>query len=349
MTSMTQPTTVSRQSILQSLLAFKRTALLRTALELRLFDALADGARDCAAVTAAMDVPEHGVRVLLGALAAAGLLVEEQGRYALPPGAAELLVSASPDYAGGAARVAASYAEWDAMRDLTAVVRNGGTLLATDAGSPDFAYWQDFAAQGTFATRALANAVADALALWAVDRDSLTILDVGAGPAVAGLTLAKRHPQAHVTALDWPPVLEHARRNASAVGVSDRFDLLPGDAFTVEPGGPYDVILVANLLPQLSDVDSVRLLRRLAGRLAPNGRLVVAGFTVGDQPAAAEFGAHMLSLLMLCWTPAGRVRRTPEMLRLLAEAGLSQVTVSDVPGLPNRVFTARPPAKEGGR
>ncbi len=43
-------------------------------------------------------------------------------------------------------------------------------------------------------------------------------------------------------------VLDVARENAAAAGLRDRYTLLPGDAFEVDYGGPYDVVLVTESL-----------------------------------------------------------------------------------------------------
>ncbi|MER7009461.1 class I SAM-dependent methyltransferase [Dactylosporangium sp. NPDC000555] len=337
---------VTRRSILEHLLAYKRTAVLRTALELRLFDAVQAGHATPAAVGAATGVPERSVRVLLAALAAAGLVVEDGGadapQYGLPDGAERLLVSTSADYAGGAALVAASQLEWESMGRLTGIVRAGTTPLPVDAGSAGFPYWQDFAEHGTFATHQVADAVTDAVAGVVDDSAPLHVLDLGCGHAIFGLALARRFPGARLTAFDRDDILPHARKNGAATGLSSRTTFVAGDAFQTDLGGPYDVVVLANLLPQFDPHDGVRLLRRAATVLAPGGRVVVAGFTVGDDEPAREYGARMLSLLMLAWTRGGEVPTSPGYLRMLAAAGLDEVEAHDLPGLPSRLFLARP-------
>src|SRR6266849_1711009 len=76
----------------------------------------------------------------------------------------------------------------------------------------------------------------------------LQILDIAAGHGLFGLAFAKRNPQAEVTALDWPNVLEVAKENAQAAGVADRFETRPGSAFDVDYGTRYDLILLTNFL-----------------------------------------------------------------------------------------------------
>ncbi len=76
----------------------------------------------------------------------------------------------------------------------------------------------------------------------------MRVLDIAAGHGLFGIEIAKQNKQAHVTGLDWAPVLRVALKNAEKAGVHDRYDMLPGSAFEVEFGGPYDAVLLTNFL-----------------------------------------------------------------------------------------------------
>ena len=86
-----------------------------------------------------------------------------------------------------------------------------------------------------------------------------------------GIEIAKQNPQAHVTGLDWAPVLRVALDNARAAGVHDRYDMLPGSAFEVEYGGPYDAVLLTNFLHHFDVPTCVSLLRKVHAALQPGG------------------------------------------------------------------------------
>ncbi|MFI8324550.1 methyltransferase [Streptomyces sp. NPDC085529] len=340
------PGPITRQTILETLLAFKRTSLLRTAIELRLFDALTAGPHGADHVAHAIGAPARATRILLTALASAGLVTEHgapgQEKFGLVEGADSLLVTTSPHYAGDAALVAASQQEWQSMGSLTDIVRTGSTHLDQDAGSPDFPYWQDFAAHGTFATRPVAEALADALGTWAAGREEIRLLDVGCGHALFGLHLARTFDHARVVGIDWASILPHARRNARTMGLADRATWIAGDAFEQDLQGPYDLVVLANFLPQFSEEDGIRLLRRVRSALAPGGRVALAGFTVGDFGPPREFGGRMLSLLLLAWTRGGEVPTTEGYVKMLRHAGFADPDVYDTPGLPTRLFIAAP-------
>ncbi|MFJ4185070.1 methyltransferase [Kitasatospora sp. NPDC089509] len=337
---MSEPTAAVNQArLLEMMTAFKSTYLLRAAIRLRVFDALAVAPCDPDDVAAILRTNPRATRILLRALTAAGLLRMEGEQFTLPEGVRELLVTTSPQYCGGIAEVAASDWEWDALRDLDEVVRHGSSRMERNAESADFPYWVDFATHLTFATRPGAQFLAESTVAWAKARGSLDVLDVGCGHGLFGFAIAEGDPRAQVTCLDWPDVLDVARRHADRLGVGERVRYLPGDAFAVDLDGEYDVIVLGNFLFQFPVRRCIELVRRLAGRLKPGGRVVIAGFTTGDRPPAQDYHAHLLNLLMLAWTTQGELH-SPDMYRkILAAAGLGGVEVAERPGLPFRFIT----------
>ncbi|MFE6049441.1 methyltransferase [Kitasatospora sp. NPDC056446] len=335
---------LSRERLFGMMAGFKATAALRAAIDLRIFDELDDGPLDAAGVAARLGADGRGVRLMLRALTGLGLLTAlGDGRYALAPGTAELLVTTSPGYCGGIVDVAAGDVEWRALGDLAGTVRTGGPVPGADALAPGFPFWVDFARHTTFVTERVADVVAEELAGFAADRPGLRVLEVGCGHGVTGFELAARHPGARVWAQDWPEVLAAARGHAERRGVADRVAYLPGDAFTVPLGGPYDVVVAANLLFHFDRARSARLLERLTGVLAPGGRLVVAGFAPEDGREREQVQAHLLGLLLLSTTPGGEPYSPDDYRELLTGAGLVDVELHTRPGLLPVALTARRP------
>ncbi|MEU9111226.1 class I SAM-dependent methyltransferase [Streptomyces sp. NPDC048483] len=334
---------LTKKRLFEMVTGYQTTALLRTGLEIGVFDALADGPTDAATVAGRLGIDRRACTTLLACLALQGLLIRDGSRFALGPGVRELLVSTEPSYAGGIHRVAAGAMEWQALGRLAEAVRHGGPLDGFDSTVPDFPYWHDFAATGTFATDRLAAMVADALAATTAERPGPRILDVGCGSAAVGIELAARHPGARLWAQDWPTVLAVAEERAKERGVHDRTTLLPGDAFGIPLGGPYDVIVAANLLFHFSPERAVLLLERLAGSLAPEGSLVIAGFAAGEAAPAEELRAQLLDLMMLCTTPGGQMHSTDAYTRMLTAVGLTEHEIHTRPGFPPKVMVATRP------
>lgn len=330
----------SRPALFAMMLAYKQTAVLRAALELGVFDALADGPADAVAVAGRLGADTRGVRLLLNALAALGLVGVDGEDYLLTGGAAAYLVRGEPGYLGDMAKVMASSWEWDALKSLPDAVRRGGTVLDEHAETPGYLYWQDFAAYAGPVAEPTAETAAGALDSWASGRPRLHVLDMACGHGLYGFTLARHQPQARVWSLDWPSVLPVTRRHAERLGVADRMLTIPGDMFTVPLGGPYDVVMITNVLHHFSEERAAELIRRAAEVTAPDGRIVLVGFTLGDQPPALDPEPHLFSILMLIWTFEGEVHTTAGYRRMLAAGGFGHAEVLPVASLPLRVIIA---------
>ncbi len=331
----------TRTDIFQILLAYKNTAVLTAAIELGVFDAVAAGANTFSEVASRQELDPRGARLLLDALASLGLLERDGQTYRLAAGTEGLLVSGGADFIGGMAKVMASKWEWDALGNLPEAVRRGGTVAPQNAETPGYTYWEDFAAYATAVAAPTAELMSDVLGAWAAQRDSLKVLDMACGHGLYGYTLALRQAHAVVWSLDWPNVLPFALEHAARMGIGDRVFTIAGDMFEVELGGPYDVVMITNVLHHFSEGRAVQLLRRAAEVTAPDGRIVLVGFTVGDAPPATEAAAHLFSILMLIWTHEGEVHTETAYRQMLARAGFTDVSLHPVPTLPLRVIVAR--------
>jgi C-methyltransferase len=323
---------------------FVKTALLRTAFELRLFDLLADGPRTAAELASGRDVPARSMRILLDGLAAIGLLRTDSGRYALLPGSDDLLLSNGGHYFGHAMRLSASDWEWDAQKDLADAVRKGGTVATTHVMTPDFDYWRDFATYTSWWNNGAADLMADELAPWAATRESVSVLDVACGHGSYGFQFAQQEPRARLWSLDWPSVLEITRQRAEMFGVADRTSYIPGDMFEVPLGGPYDIVMLTNVLHHFDEATATRLLTRVAGAVKPGGRIAVVGHTYddGDSPETNPL-PYMFSVIMLVQSDAGETHNVATYLRMLSKAGLVDARSHTSPQAMHRVFIAERP------
>jgi C-methyltransferase len=331
-------TGLNRRDLNDMMQAYKKTSLLRAGTELGVFDALADGPATADQIAQTLKLHPRGARILLEALVAIRLVTLDGDEFRLAPVAAEHLVRSAPDYLGGMVKVMASDMEWDALRDLSAAVRSGGTVLDVHAETPGYTYWEDFAAYATKVARPTAEVMAEALSSWTAGKSTLDVLDVACGHGMYGYTMALRNPQAHVTSLDWPNVLAVAERHADRMGVLDRTSKLPGDMFETDLGGPYDLVLLTNVTHHFSEPKVTELLTRLGGAVKPGGKLVIVGFTA-DDPPAVDPAPYLFSVLMLVWTFEGESHSVTAYNRSLAAAGFGPATVYPT-DLPFRILIA---------
>jgi 2-polyprenyl-3-methyl-5-hydroxy-6-metoxy-1,4-benzoquinol methylase len=309
--------------------AYQRTEALRAAVELGLFTQVAAGRRTAEQLADACNASPRGVRILADYLTLVGFLRKRGTEYELTPDSAAFLDAASPAYLGGALEFLLSADLREYFRRLTDAVRRGGTAASEEGTvSHDNPVWVAFA-RGMAALMRMPAEVLAGLVGGDVQRP-LRVLDVAAGHGLFGIAVAKRHPQAHVTALDWPAVLEVARENAAAAGVGGRYALLPGSAFDVDWGGPYDVVLLTNFLHHFDLETCGRIAARAFAALAPGGRALTLEFIPEPDrispPEAASF-----ALVMLATTARGDAYTFAEYERLFAGAGFSRSEFHSLP------------------
>lgn len=316
---MSAPDEASPTVVLDGFFAYLRTAALAAGIRLDVFTAIGEGAATPAALSARTGAAERGLRALCDTLVVHGLLLKQpDGAYALTPSAAAFLDRRSPTFMGSIEGFLASPELMGMiLQDPAAYVRNGGaTGLAAIA--PENPIWVKFArAMAPFAAP-LAAGVAD----WVVaqGRAPKRVLDVSASHGLLGLEFARRFPGCTVSALDWAPVLEVARENVAAAGLSDRFHWIAGSAFEAPLDGPYDAILLPNFLHHFDMPGCVALLRRMRGALSPGG-LVLAPEFVPEEDRVSPPMPAMFAFVMLATTPAGNAYTRAEYTEMLRQAG----------------------------
>ncbi len=299
--------------------AYQRTEALRAAIELDLFSAVAAGRGSTAEIAGACKAAPRGVRILADYLCILGFLGKRGDRYELTPDAAVFLNRQSPAYLGGAVDFLLTPGLRECFQRLPDAVRRGGTAVSEEGTvSPDNPIWVAFARAMAPLMRMPANLLADLVADGG--RRPLRVLDVAAGHGLFGIAIAERYPEARVTALDWPGVLAVAAENARAARVADRHTLLPGSAFDVDWGGPYDVVLLTNFLHHFDEPSCERLAAKAFAALAAGGRALTLDFIPEPDrispPASAGF-----ALVMLATTARGDAYTFAEMERFFSKAG----------------------------
>jgi len=104
------------------------------------------------------------------------------------------------------------------------------------------------------------------------------VLDIAASHGMFGISVAKHNPGAHIYASDWKNVLESAAKNAQAMGVADRYHLLPGSAFEIDFGVGYDLVLIPNFLHHFDPATCTTFLRKVHSVLQSGGRAAIVEF-----------------------------------------------------------------------
>ena len=318
--------------------AHQRTEAIKAAIELSLFSAIGAGNTSSQEIAQACGASERGARILCDYLVIIGFLTKQGSNYGLTADSAMFLDKSSPAYMGTVIEFMLSPMLTDNFKDLTKVVKKGGSSPEQSTVAPDHPVWVKFA-------RAMAPMMALPAQLLAQLLDptpnkQIKVLDIAAGHGLFGLAFAKRNPQAEVTAVDWSNVLQVAKENAQLAGVSEHYNTRPGSAFEVDYGTGYDIVILTNFLHHFDPETCEALLRKVHGALADGGRAVTLEFVPNSDrvspPQAAAF-----SLMMLGGTPGGDAYTFAELETMFRNAGFAQSELHELPPTIQRVVISR--------
>lgn len=329
MTTASQTSRPTPARIFQSLNAYQLAAALKGAIELDFFTAIGAGADTASAVASRCQVSERGARILCDYLVVQNFLTKTGDRYALAPDAAAFLDRRSPTYVGSAANFIASPFLQDEFRKVTGAVRKGGTLMGPEGSlAPEHPMWVEFARSMGPLQSLSAEMIAKLIGADAAGK--CKVLDIAAGHGMFGVTLARHNPHAEIYAQDWPAVLEVAKENAQKAGVSSRYHTIPGDAFHVDLGSDYDLILLTNFLHHADPPAIEAFMRKVHAALKPGGRAVTLEFIPNDDRISPPDPAAF-AIILLATTPAGDAYTFTEYERMFRSAGF---TMNELHALP---------------
>ena len=304
--------------------AYQQTEAIKAAIELEIFTAIAEGNVQAASIAKRCQAAERGVRILCDFLTIHGFLTKDGDTYVLAPDSALFLDRHSPAYVGGAIEFLLTSRVREGNARITEAVRQGGTALGEGTLARENPDWVRFAKAMMPLMQMPAEIMATELRKGG---EAQKVLDVAAGHGIFGIAVAKQNPAAHVYAADWKNVLEVASKNAQALGVADRYHLLPGSAFETDFGANYDLVLITNFLHHFDPPTCTGFMRKVHSALKPGGRAAIAELVPNPDritpPTAAAF-----SMMMLATTPKGDAYTFVELESISKNAGFTRVELA---------------------
>ena len=316
--------------------AYQQSDALNAAIELDLFTAIAEGSTTVAAIAKRCEASERGTRILCDFLTIHGLLTKSGEQYALSPDAAFFLDRNSRAYLGGSTKFLLTPRIREAHLNLTEAVRRGGTALGKGTLETENPDWVAFAEAMMPLMFMPAQLMAAELRKGG---ESRKVLDIAASHGIYGISVAHQNPEAHIYASDWKSVLEVGARNAQAMGIGDRYHLIPGSAFDTDLGTGYDLVLIPNFLHHFDQPTCTSFMRKVHAALAPGGRAAIVEFVPNPDrvtpPTAAGF-----SMMMLATTPTGDAYTFAEYDAICKEAGFTSVELVPQELGPSRLVIA---------
>lgn len=299
-------------------------------------------------IVARVDVPRHGVRVLLEAGLAAGVVRAEGDRFLLTnTGACVLLdelTRVNMDFVhhvcyqaffhleesirqGRPAGLQHVFGDWDTVyRALPAL---------PEAVRASWLRWNQYYSDAAF-PKALPIVF---------ERPHRSLLDVGGNTGKWAIQCARHSPAVAVTILDLPGQAAVASQNIAALGLQERIavqscDLL--DHSRALPTG-FDAIWMSQFLVCFAEADVRRLLERAAAALGPDSRLYILD-TFSDRQDH-EISAYCLQAFSPYFTclanGSSRMYKAAEIAAMVEAAGMTIERVTGILGICSSLMVCR--------
>jgi 3-hydroxy-5-methyl-1-naphthoate 3-O-methyltransferase len=315
---------------------FRVAKVLAAALEFELFTRLdRRGDATIEEIADELGIAVRPARMLLAGAVSLGLLDRRADRYLNTPLASEFLVTGKRYYFGDLIRFTdrREYSAWGRLE--WAIRNNKPTTWDSDAAPTVFdgegmvndLFWNALYSGAMFTARALALSV---------DFSGFRrLLDVGGGSGAFCIEITSHYPGLTASVFDQPFVCGLADKAISDADATARVDTVPGDFWTEQLPGGYDVMLLSNVLHDWSDEQNRVLLAKAHEALEPGGAVVIAETFVDDDRTGPIAGA-VYSLNMLIETTDGENYTRAEYESALADVGFSDITragfIIDAPG-----------------
>ncbi|MEO3470980.1 methyltransferase [Roseomonas sp. CAU 1739] len=309
--------------------------MVHTAAELRIADHLTEGPRDAGFLASATASHAPALARLLRALAAIGLLQEDEGRrYALTPLGATLR-SDMPGSMRSWVLLCFGDDQGKAWEVLTHAVKTGEHayrhIFGVDkwtrlAQHPEAARLFDAAMQS------LTEGANGALVAHYPFGDYRWIVDVGGGNGSLLMPVLARHPALRATLFDLPHVADAARARIAEARLSDRYDAVGGDAFAAVPAGA-DGYVLKGVIHDWEDAEALAILRNVRAAMDEGGRLLVIERILPERidPSDVLTPGRFIHDINMMLNPGGRERTEAEFRDLLAPAGLRLARIVPIP------------------
>jgi hypothetical protein len=303
--------------------AYRQSAILMTACELKVFTYLSQGPRSAEDLARHCQVAVRGLQRLLNACVVLDLLEKEDESYHNTPIAETFLVQGKSAYMGNFIQAGAEqYEAWghllQAIQEDRPTRPHSAEALPTLSTERIRGYVQRLYELG----KHNAVAIADRVDLAQVQQ----MLDVAGGSGIYSITFAQRQPTLRAVVFDLPPIVPFAQEIIASHGMQERVTVHPGNYFLDEFAGGNDLVLLSNSLQTEGGTTCRMHLGKVFEALAPGGQLMIHG-VMPNPDRVTPPQAALFPLQMLLSFPEGDAHPAEDICTWAAETGFVDLTV----------------------
>ena len=151
------------------------------------------------------------------------------------------------------------------------------------------------------------------------------LLDLGGGAGTNAIAFCQVYPELAATVFDLPATLKLTEKTVKEAGLESRIRLSSGDFNTDPFGGPYDLVLMSDILHYQTFQMNRHLVEKVFASLESGGRLVIKDRFL-EESGAGPAWTTAFAVHILVNTQHGSCYRASDAAQWLTEAGFTSVT-----------------------
>ena len=260
---------------------------------------------------------KRGVRMLLNALSAMGLLVKKEDVYSNTPLSLTFLSKDSSRYMGHI--ILHHHNLIESWSRLDKAVRSGCSVRRRSTHT-DEEERKNFL-MGMFN---LAMNLAPVLVPKVDLSGRRHLLDLGGGPGTYAIYFCMNNPRLKATVYDLPTTRPFAEKTIAKFKLQDRIDFKGVDYLEQDIEGIYDVVWLSQILHGEGPEECRKIIGKAVSVLEPGGMILIHDFILNNSMDGPLFPA-LFSLNMLLGTPSGQSYSERQIRDMLSDAGVREI------------------------
>lgn len=311
---------VSPASILKLTTGHWALKALTVAVDLSVFTNLKEKSLTYIELSKKLNIPMNSLERLLNANVALGFLEKVGDKYSNTDIASVYLIEGLPNYLGDFVKLSGKYGfdKWTHFKD--SIINNKPIEDLED----DFHQNDERMQYFIKAMHNNAKEPAKLLSNLPYFNNGTHLLDIGGGSGAYSISLVGKYPNLKATLIDLPPVCKVAKEFVNDSKFKNKITIKEADVLKEKIEEKGDIILLSQVLHNLSEKQSEELIKRCYNWTLPNGIIIVHEFVLDDDEISPLYST-LFSLNMLVTTKDGNVYTKKQLITWLEDAGYVEI------------------------